>query len=379
MIVPFDVASCSAAELALECGGRGDAEGESDRMTVLRCSSRQRATKVWHLDDRGERVCEPYDRIKLWRASTVRVSSLADVARVLGRLEREPTCAVIRGEPLEGVAGTVGRRLAFRDPRTGDPPRFASVPRRWAALDCDKVPLSRAYDLRRPEKAREATRELRAQLPAEFRRAACVAMLTSSAGYGDPTCISARLWFWLDRPTSDEELREWARATSAPVDPALFNPIQLHYTAAPVFVAPLADPIPARIGRLDGDPVAWLGDYRPAPRPAPAPYVPRPRDDAGDDHGRRYARAALEGVARDVASAGEGDRNAALLRGAVRLGRFVPGRWLSREEIIGELRAAARANGDAAERSDTDETITRGIAYGEASPQDPPERGRRAA
>jgi hypothetical protein len=59
-----------------------------------------------------------------------------------------------------------------------------------------------------------------------------------------------RLAFWLDRPVSDAELKQWL--CGAPVDLCLFHEIQVHYVAAPILID-VPDPIERRFGVLDGD------------------------------------------------------------------------------------------------------------------------------
>ena len=62
--------------------------------------------------------------------------------------------------------------------------------------------------------------------------------------------VSAHVWFWLSAPWSDAKLKTWAKtvnghAGSKLIDTALFNDVQAHYTAAPIFEG-VADPFPKR-------------------------------------------------------------------------------------------------------------------------------------
>ena len=86
--------------------------------------------------------------------------------------------------------------------------------------------------------------------------------------------ISIRLWFWLDRPVSDDELKSGWRQPIADglIDTAIFNPIQAIYTAAPIFVG-MPDPVPFRCGiwRGDSDAVDVPLIERPQRSAAPAP------------------------------------------------------------------------------------------------------------
>ena len=84
-------------------------------------------------------------------------------------------------------------------------------------------------------------------LPAEFSGARCIAQAT--AGHGIKTGIRLRLWFWLSRLTTGDELRVWLKGS--PADPAVFRPAQLIYTAAPLF-EDMAAPLSARLAMLAG-------------------------------------------------------------------------------------------------------------------------------
>lgn len=334
----------------------------ANAITVLRCRPKLIATKRWSVGPDGAPVCEGYGKAKNWHVGQHRVAGLEQLAGLLDRLAADPRAIVIRGEPLPGVLGTWGPRRQHVDPETGEAPRFEPAARRWVALDFDHVHVLRPFDLREAREAREAVTYLRGMLSAEFRAAACYAMLTSSAGFGPPDQVSARLWFWLSRPVSDAELSAWRETTKAPVDGALFRAVQAHYVAAPLFDG-MADPIPRRSGMLDGSPEVALESYEtPRPRPAPLPYVPRRSpDDRGDEVRRRYARGTLESLARELASAPEGDRHAKVHSAARRAGGLVPGRWLTRDEIFEELSSAARAAGLTGGRA---EEVARTIADG---------------
>ena len=56
--------------------------------------------------------------------------------------------------------------------------------------------------------------------------------------------IRLHLWYWLNRPCSDAEMKGWLQ--DSPVDLALFNPVQPHFTANPIFLEGAIDPFPDR-------------------------------------------------------------------------------------------------------------------------------------
>jgi hypothetical protein len=124
------------------------------------------------------------------------------------------------------------------------------------------------------------------------------------------------------------------------------------------------------------DPVetpAWLWD----------PITARPEHKAASrvfafgasSSGRRetaYARAALDGAAREVASAGAGQRNNTLNAIAYRLGRMIARGWLSRDEVEVRLLAAAHENGLVQDDGGfaTQRTISSGLDAGMSNPHD---------
>ena len=61
--------------------------------------------------------------------------------------------------------------------------------------------------------------------------------------------VRLHLWYWLSRPCSDAEMKGWLQ--ESPVDLALFNPVQMHYTANPVFLDGATDPFPDRSGMYE--------------------------------------------------------------------------------------------------------------------------------
>jgi hypothetical protein len=55
-----------------------------------------------------------------------------------------------------------------------------------------------------------------------------------------------KLAFWLDHRLLGSEVKRWMAAEQAPVDPAVFSPVQLIYLARPGFGHGLHDPVPRR-------------------------------------------------------------------------------------------------------------------------------------
>jgi hypothetical protein len=82
---------------------------------------------------------------------------------------------------------------------------------------------------------------LRSRLSVELCHAACVCQLTGSAGIKPG--IRARLVFWLDRPISLAQAKQWAARQPIECDLSIYTPSQPIYTAAPVFVDGREDPV----------------------------------------------------------------------------------------------------------------------------------------
>ena len=82
------------------------------------------------------------------------------------------------------------------------------------------------------------------QLPGAFQDASFFWQLTS--GHGIKLGGRVRLWFWLSRPTTNRELKNWLSSSKA--DPSVFAIVQPIYTAAPILPPGTPDLLPARSG-----------------------------------------------------------------------------------------------------------------------------------
>lgn len=217
----------------------------SDSLTILRARNGRLLAKrlTWAGDHWNTRA---YDLAKLYGLQTVEVQGIEDLHRVLSNLERDPHCAVIRGAPLPATieahekSGQVRRLLA----------NFEDAPRTYAMFDIDAgVEAASADWVKDPEPA--LLEAIRDHFPPCFHGVSFSWQLSSSAGTKRTASIKAHLWFWLDRPVTNEHLKRWTKAEAMPVDPALFNAVQVHYTAAPVFEG-APDPLPIRSGFWQG-------------------------------------------------------------------------------------------------------------------------------
>jgi hypothetical protein len=171
----------------------------------------------------------PFNAGKEFNVSEVAVDGLAALASVLTAMEPCSDQTVIRGKPLAANARSVRR--------TQD--HFDAVPRQWCMLDVDGLEWDGAIS--DPSLLIDHAIQ---QLPPEFQGIDCWYQFSSSMGIKPG--IRVHLWYWLERPCGDDEMRTWLGG--CPVDPRLFNPIQMHLTAAPQFKDGAVDPFPHRSG-----------------------------------------------------------------------------------------------------------------------------------
>ena len=228
----------------------------SDALTVVRSVSPNKPLAKVHTWETENRLRPKINRQAYSRALYVvseqlPVGSIHDLHRALITLQGEQHKAVIRGQPAEGLDALLPhRRLAKSktDGRTGavTPASYQPKPRQWLAIDMDDIPNAEGHDPAvDPDGALEY---LRSQLPPCFHEATCAAQWTSSqnidvveGGRSEPEYLGARLWFWLNRPVSDREAKDWLGEKDAkgqpiwPVDVSPYQPVGLHYTSAPIW------------------------------------------------------------------------------------------------------------------------------------------------
>jgi hypothetical protein len=174
------------------------------------------------------------------------------------KLQKAPYCFVVRGHPTKSTDLSCDVRRILR--KTGDG-TVAAVPRQWVALDIDGLPtdsgiLSHDFD---PEDPVTTIHDIIDLLPQVFQDTSCHWRYSSSTGFKGKS-VSCHLSFVLDVPVSDEDLKRYFQTFNESfmqifgrrlVDPALFNPIQPHYTAAPI-IEGVIDPMPQRSGVIRG-------------------------------------------------------------------------------------------------------------------------------
>ncbi len=228
----------------------------TDTLTVLQHPLA--LVKTWRADG----TITPYGRARQFGMREVQVADVHALRRVLVRMEANPQRCIIRGQY---VGDERARPLADVDPTSDDfCPKdkvlrrldwFEDCPRAWVMLDVDNYEPLTARPLAEPAEA--VAEFVDTCLPPEFAGASYCWQLSSSAGKpGTEGVLKAHLWFWLETPATSAQLKAWAGDLGVPVDTALFNPVQIHYTAAPAFEPGVDDPVATRSGFVQG----LLGD-----------------------------------------------------------------------------------------------------------------------
>ena len=198
----------------------------------------------------------PYDNAKLFKLKPRAVNNIHELSSLLSQLEKRSNACVIRGEYVgdEQAAGVLGaeyqdgfvmrRRDVFKD-----------RPSRMLLVEVDNYKPLLSDPVTEPvESISEYVTE---HLPACFHGASYHWQLSNSAGHAkNKGVLKAHIWFWLDTPYNSDTLRLWGKSLGGVLDVSVFNPVQVHYTAAPVFSDGASDPVPVRSGFEQGE----LGD-----------------------------------------------------------------------------------------------------------------------
>jgi len=262
-----------------------------------------RLAKTIHADGR----IDQYDKAKTIDLFEMPVVDLSAVEALLHRLLVQPSCAAVFGGVADPTRARGVRRLAYPDPDTGDLATLRAVAHQWCALDLDDVERPDAV----PADDLAACAALAVQrLPVAFQGAQHIAQASASHGI-KPGC-RLRLWFWLSRPTTGDELGMWLKGW--PTDPCTFRPAQPIYTAAPVFVG-RSDHLPTRlvlIPGVDAVTVPSAEALKPPPRQSAPAQSDEPKATDAD------ARAFIDEILGRVRTASDGQKHYAL-RSAARL------------------------------------------------------------
>lgn len=220
-------------------------------ITHLRSLGGLKLTKQYSRDKNGSVVKKIYDNAKHFNAFSKSIHDIHALSQFLKFLEKTPNACIIRGELKEEHEPIrVRRSLDY----------FSDEPRSWVCIDIDAVPVPDHTDVF--TEVEILIEHVIGFLPPEFHDVSCHYQFSSSfgteglTGEGGPgQTIKVHLWFMLDHPCTSKELRRWAKHVNRQagfklIDESLYNPVQIHYTANPIF-SDLRDPVRVRSGFLE--------------------------------------------------------------------------------------------------------------------------------
>ncbi|HHW4677293.1 phage/plasmid primase, P4 family [Xylella fastidiosa] len=217
-----------------------------DSITVLKHPVNTLA-KTWRADG----SVKAYDNAKFFQVEQRALNNSRDLSNLLTELEKNPHACVIRGAYV-GDAKAAALDTEFQK---GKVRRIAElyedIPHHWMLVEIDNF-YPRCRD---PvaDPVGSIDEFLSDQMPFGFHGADYHWQLSSSAGR--PECagkLKAHVWFWLHKPYTSAQLKAWAAVCAPGLDASVFNTVQIHYTAAPVFEAGVTDPVPVRSGFVKG-------------------------------------------------------------------------------------------------------------------------------
>ncbi len=277
----------------------------ADHVTVLCAQDGKRLAKRFEIATNGTVIKREYDGATWFTAESEAVSGIHDLHALLCRIEGNPAACIIRGEPVAAADTTRCRRK-----KTGADPPFTETPRRWMMLDVDGIPLPAGVSvLADPISAGRALCDMLAAAAPELDGVSAVVQFSSSAGLDElaeaealvdlpsrwhgvaKRGVAAHVWYWLQEPVGDAGLKRWmakVAASGLKLDPCISRTVQVHYTAAPTFCAPLHDPLTDRRTLL----ITGWQDAAELQTPASLPHPPYAD---GDGTGGAYQGHSYEG------------------------------------------------------------------------------------
>ncbi|MDA9982671.1 hypothetical protein N9H39_08040 [Gammaproteobacteria bacterium] len=222
-------------------------------LMVLTTVNENLAAKVVCKNVKDEIEIKDYQCGKYFTVGPQFADSIFSLSECLLDLEKKQHSLVIRGELIPGMdlSGPV-TRTSYDIPSKGQKAYFRSAQGvQWICIDVDKMALPKEMDVNKHSE--KVIRYIIKKLPKYFHDVTCHWQFSASAGVFKNGTVSLHLWFWLSRPVSDHEAKEWAMSVKEKesiIDISLYNPVQAHYTAAPIFKDGIDDPMAKRSGLL---------------------------------------------------------------------------------------------------------------------------------
>lgn len=292
---------------------------------------------------------------------------LDDLGAAIEKLGPQPGLFVIRGNVKAGAPQKIQRTYKAEDSWIED------VDKVWLCIDIDGQPAA---------PTRDHVEQAIALMPDWLQEADCVWRFSSSHGVKPANQLRLHLWYWLTRPVGNNALRAWARPL--PIDGALYQPVQPHYTASPIFIGG-DDPVTRRIGyhrstnRAANPPMELLpsdgfslwqqreAEARAKERLARETMRPPTRSTSWDED-KRYQRIVGQELER-LRGAGEGNRHASIYAVAKAVGSLSHASTVT-ATARGDIEETARAIMPANRQDEAARRVAEGWGDGTSAPRD---------
>ncbi len=205
-------------------------------------------TKIWQKDG----TIKPSANAKYFDLNEREIDNMHELHALLSELADDPYSCFIRGRYAGDNRAQEIDPTDYKDDkvlrRNG---HFEDQPLHALMIDIDDFEPILADPLHEPEVCIDEF--IVSTLPKCFHNVSYSWQASASAGKkGSEDVLKVHLWFWLRTPYTSAQLKSWAEANTIDCDHKLFNPVQIHFTASPIFEAGIVDPIQKRRGFFEG-------------------------------------------------------------------------------------------------------------------------------
>lgn len=210
----------------------------SDTLSFLTHSTLPLA-KTWKPDG----SIQDYSKPKNFKLNQFTFHNIKELSAFLSKIEHKPNTCLIRGKYIGNTPEHTMRRKDV----------FADQELHMILVEIDQHVPQNIDPVLDPVKAIEAY--ILSSLPECFHGASYHWQLSNSAGHPSKAGIlKAHIYFWLTESYTSAQLKAWAEnsGTDKVLDVATLDPVQVHYTALPVFETSVKDPVPLRSGFVEG-------------------------------------------------------------------------------------------------------------------------------
>lgn len=200
-----------------------------DSISILKHSAIPLA-KTWRIDG----SVTAYQDAKYFSLIEKPISNLKDLSGVLHELEGDSKACVIRGM----YKGDDYARQVDSEFKQGNVRRqkrlFEDKPHHWVLIEIDDFKPLLADPILAPVEA--INEYITSCLPDCFHEISYHWQLSNSAGHlKNIDKLKAHVWFWLEKSYTSDQLKAWAEQNNIALDKSVFNTVQIHYTASPIF------------------------------------------------------------------------------------------------------------------------------------------------